>query len=163
TFSSIRVTEWPGGVRAASRGRQAAGMVARLPSRGRACSMPQYETSKRGLIRMMSAIGRRASGRGSRDDHLLHIRPRDLLARQVGAGRGAAGPEQYRLRSGSAATPVAGRSYARARGGRGGRRRVVGTGGRLRGVGIARAVGAGAHDVVMSRGVGDAAAGVLGG
>jgi len=38
---SIRVTVWPAGVRAASKGRQATGMLDRLPKNGMACSMPQ--------------------------------------------------------------------------------------------------------------------------
>ena len=48
TFSSISVTRGSAGVRAASSGRQATGMLARLPRSGRACSRPQYETSNRG-------------------------------------------------------------------------------------------------------------------
>src|ERR1700733_4929686 len=69
-FSSIRVTECPGGVKAASNGRQATGMLARLPISGRACSRPQYETSNRGLIRMMSAMGQRTSSHSTRERFL---------------------------------------------------------------------------------------------
>src|SRR6266436_7913260 len=44
------------GVRAASSGSAATGTLARLPSNGKACSMPQYDTSNRGLIRTISAM-----------------------------------------------------------------------------------------------------------
>src|SRR5438132_3824082 len=44
------------GVRAASNGSAATGTLARLPSNGKACSMPQYDTSNRGLIRTISAM-----------------------------------------------------------------------------------------------------------
>ena len=56
TFSSIRVTVCSRGVSAASSGRQATGRLAGLPMNGKACSMPQYETSNRGLMSTMSAI-----------------------------------------------------------------------------------------------------------
>ncbi len=36
-------------------------MLAFLPISGRACSRPQYETSNRGLIKMISAMDRRTS------------------------------------------------------------------------------------------------------
>ena len=56
TFSSISVTVCGSGVSAASSGRHPTGMLARLPKIGIACSRPQYETSKRGLMITMSAM-----------------------------------------------------------------------------------------------------------
>ena len=53
------VTVCSAGVSAASSGRQATGKLARLPRKGNAYSIPQYETSNRGLIRTMSAIALR--------------------------------------------------------------------------------------------------------
>src|SRR6185437_7446818 len=50
------VTEWPAGVSAASRGRQAVGRLHFLPSSGSAYSRPQYDASNRGLTRTISAI-----------------------------------------------------------------------------------------------------------
>ena len=56
TFSSISVTVCSPGVSAARSGRHATGRLARLPMNGRACSIPQYEISNRGLINTISAI-----------------------------------------------------------------------------------------------------------
>ncbi len=56
TFSSISVTVCSLGVSAASSGRHATGRFARLPTNGRAYSMPQNDTSNRGLMRTISAI-----------------------------------------------------------------------------------------------------------
>src|SRR5437764_12837095 len=64
-FSSMRVTVWPAGVSAASSGRQATGMLERLPTSGMACSMPQYDGSNRGLTRTMSAMTRTLLARGT--------------------------------------------------------------------------------------------------
>ncbi len=70
-FSSTRVSECPFGVKAASSGRHATGMLARLPSNGRACSKPEYETSNRGLIRMISAMDRRTPRYGTGDHFVI--------------------------------------------------------------------------------------------
>ena len=64
TFSSIRVMSCPAGVKAASNGRQATGVAARLPMSGRTSSMPQNEMSNRGLMMTMSAMNGRALGAG---------------------------------------------------------------------------------------------------
>ena len=56
TFSSISVTVCSRGVSAASSGRHATGRLAGLPMNGNACSIPQYDTSKRGLMSTISAI-----------------------------------------------------------------------------------------------------------
>src|SRR6266404_8817949 len=56
TFSSIIVRRCPSGVSAANNGRAATGSTADLPIKGSACSRPQNDTSKRGLIKTMSAI-----------------------------------------------------------------------------------------------------------
>jgi hypothetical protein len=56
TFSSSKVTLCSRGVSAARRGRQATGRFAFLPKSGMACSMPQNEGSKRGLMRTISAM-----------------------------------------------------------------------------------------------------------
>src|SRR6516164_1086975 len=61
TFSSTRVTVCSGGVSAASSGRLATGRIALTPRNGIACSRPQYEISKRGLIRTISAMSPRLS------------------------------------------------------------------------------------------------------
>ena len=67
TFSSISVIVCSLGVSAASSGRQATGKFARLPTKGRANSMPQYDTSNRGLMITISAIdGRTLSTRRRR-------------------------------------------------------------------------------------------------
>ena len=55
TFSSTMRTRCGGGVSAASSGRLATGIAARLPSSGSARSRPQYDASKRGLTSTMSA------------------------------------------------------------------------------------------------------------
>src|SRR5262249_57470857 len=57
-FSSSKVTLCSGGVKAARSGRQADGMLAFLPKKGRAYCKPQKETSKRGLISTISAMTR---------------------------------------------------------------------------------------------------------
>ena len=55
THSSTSSTVCSGGVRAASSGKQPTGMFARLRKIGSACSRPQYEVSKRGLMSTMFA------------------------------------------------------------------------------------------------------------
>ena len=60
TFSSTMRTRCGGGVSAASRGRLATGIAARLPRSGSARSRPQYDASKRGLTSTMSAPARSA-------------------------------------------------------------------------------------------------------
>ena len=54
TFSSMRVMRCSGGVSAASSGNAATGSAERLPMNGKACSRPQNDTSKRGLMSTMS-------------------------------------------------------------------------------------------------------------
>src|SRR4051794_4365343 len=56
TFSSIRVIVCSPGVNAARSVRLVTGRLARLPRNGSAYSMPQYDTSNRGLIKTMSAM-----------------------------------------------------------------------------------------------------------
>ncbi len=50
------VTRCSAGVNAATSGKQATGSTALTPRNGTACSSPQYETSKRGFIRTISAM-----------------------------------------------------------------------------------------------------------
>src|SRR5215813_10181144 len=56
TFSSTSVMRCGSGVSAAISGKAATGILARLPSKGSACSSPQKEISNLGLMRTMSAI-----------------------------------------------------------------------------------------------------------
>ena len=56
TLSSTNVTRCSFGVRAASNGKLAGGTLARLPNSGNACSSPQYDVSKAGLMSTMSAM-----------------------------------------------------------------------------------------------------------
>ena len=64
TFSSISVTVCSAGVSAARSGRHATGRLARLPRNGKAYSIPQYDTSNRGLMSTMSAIAKSTPNQG---------------------------------------------------------------------------------------------------
>ncbi len=83
------------GVRAASSGRQATGRLARFPMNGRACSIPQYETSNLGLISTMSAMPDEASSKGrvGRPGLTLSTR-RDAAGKPHHTGTGAARPSE---------------------------------------------------------------------
>src|SRR6266446_10327810 len=76
TFSSMIVNWCPAGVSAANSGRAATGNAADLPINGSACSRPQNDTSKRGLISTISTIPPLRAGRDPERDRLaldLHV------------------------------------------------------------------------------------------